>query len=141
MTTSPLLNTIAIDDIISANIYGNSALPNLRNCTVIGTKSGKALINPEAAAVNHANIYPAIPTNINNPIPNDYTAYRYIDVIDGANNRLEIGLPWIVPDSITKDNYGVCLITINNFDPNRVSELTDLLTSYDFTDFNLTLSN
>ena len=139
MSKSIAITDIAIDDVIALNIYGNSALPNMRNCVVNSWKSGKALNVPETAAVNHANILPAIPDSVIKANISDYRSYQYIDVTDANGVRYEIGISWIVPDSVTRIDRSVCLITIGDFDTTRLTELTDLLKSYDFNNVTITL--
>ena len=127
MSKAIMLLELALNDIISFNTYGTGAINNVVNGVYLGSYIGLALRNPGVAATNHANVYPAIPVNPILPVPNNYTKYNYLLIRLADNSLVEIGIPWIIPVSLTRQDRKQAIIVLKDFDPDQLSSLNELL--------------
>ena len=138
MATAITIKDLQANDIISFNCYGNGAINNVVNGVYLGSYDGTIIRNPAIAAVNHANIYPAIPANLN--IPNNYTLYPYIAIKLADDSIIEIGIPWIMVVSLTRLDRKQAVILLNDFDNSRLIELNELLDINGFLNHTITVS-
>ena len=116
----------------SCTFYGQS-LNNITQGVIVGKHNGTVLRDPQTANVNHINVYPTIPNQVQQNIPNDYTKYDYILVklLDGT--LAEIGLPWIVPESITIHQVANTTITVPDCDQAGAAPILALIRSIGYT--------
>lgn len=137
MASSIKINEVKLGDIISLNIYG-VGLNNIVSAEVVAFTTGKYLSNKPAAALNHANIYPTIADNAN--IPDNYQAYDYIQLKRVDGDVIEIGKPWIIPLSVTRQERVTALVAIPDFDNNDIVRLKSVLANAGWSESIITLS-
>lgn len=128
MAETAKIADLKLGDVISANLYGAGVNQNLSNVTITGFISGIALVNPQAAAVNHANIYSSLPNVPGNVTPDNYTRYNYIVVKSIDGSKREVGIPWINPSTLSRLVRQTATVTITDFDISQLQILQDMLT-------------
>lgn len=126
------LDQILSNDIISFSTFGNNIIPNVMNARVLAIESGDGLINPSQAAVNAANIYPAIPKPPGTVLSKDYTTYRYLRLKLADGSQVEIAEPWINQISLSRLVRSVATVVIHDFDPSQQQTLLNLLAAKGF---------
>lgn len=132
MAETVTLNQVQSGDVISFTTYGSSIIPNVVNAKVLAVESGDGLINPTQAAVNAANIYPAIPNPPGIVLSRDYTSYRYLRLKLADGSQVEIAEPWINPVSLSRMVRSVATVVIHDFDPTQQQNLLSYLAAKGF---------
>lgn len=123
------LSALQIGDVISFHLYGTTTVPNVTNGVLLGTIGGGILSGPELAAATHANIFGSLPEP---KPPNDYTKYTYLIIRTSDDTRYEIGIPWIITESLTRHERAVCTIILRDFDTSKKDLLLRLLETHGF---------
>lgn len=90
--------------------------------------TGYAGFNPVTA---HANIYPYLPTGA----PTDYNSYEYVLVTFANGNEGVVGLPWIIPESVSEVTGITVTVTLTNQSTSAVDDITKALVLNGITDF------
>lgn len=137
MPESTTVNNLIIGDVISFNTYG-SVVPNVLNGTFLGIEAGTALRVPNVAAVNHATVYSALPSNP--PTPNNYTQYNYIYIKLSNGTTVEIGMPWIIPASLTRLLRSTLTLVLSDIDPLQLPSIENMLNANGYTNYTTSLS-
>lgn len=117
-------NLMKIGDKVSCVIYGGT-LPNIVTSTVVGFSRGDSLRDPVTAANSHVNIYPALP--VGHDIEDDYRSYEYVVLRKPDTSIIEIGIPWIRPETLERLERKTVRVEISDFDENRLNELKEVL--------------
>ena len=123
---------LVLGDILSFNLYGGGAVNNVANGKLVAITGGDVLRDPTLAAVNHANVYPSIPENLVSPVPNDFSLYNYLTIKLANDDIVEIGVPWVITDSLLRQTRHVVKVTLTDFDTTRLPILKEALTTYGF---------
>jgi hypothetical protein len=123
---------ILSNDVISFTTYGSSIIPNVVNAKVLAIESGDGLVNPTQAAVNAANIYPAIPNAPGAILSRDYLSYRYFRLRLADGSQVEIAEPWINPVSLSRMVRSTATVVIHDFDPTQQQNLLSILAAKGF---------
>lgn len=118
------ISNVILDDVVSFSTY-SGALSDIADGIVVGFSAGSTLRDPTNAATRHANIWPAIPEE--DLIANDFTSYDYVLIRKTDNQLIEIGIPWIIPVTLTRSLRATATIIINDFDPNKKDAIRELL--------------
>ena len=128
MSESVAIAALKPGDTVSFNLYGVGSSSNILNATLMAIELGSGLRNPAQAAANHANLYSSLPISNSNPVPNNYTGYNYLLLKNPNGEFVEIGLPWIIPNTVTRLTRQTCTIVLHDFDSGQVSALASYLT-------------
>lgn len=131
---------LKIGDILTCNLYGNGAINNISEGTLIGFSSGDALRDPGNAASNHANIFPTLPNNPDNPVLDDYSSYEYLVIRKTDDAIIEVGVPWLQPASLSRLDRKTATVTIGDFDDSRLTTLRNILEVNGFTKLTITVA-
>ncbi len=143
MSVIATLSQLKVKDVVSWSHYSTINPPNIVEAEIVGFIASNGLRAPETAAANHGNIYSSLPVVNGIVTPNDYTKYDYIllrkqigvDVGPPATPiyaYYEIGIPWIVPASITRTNRESLILQIDDFDTNRLDAIVRILKNNGF---------
>lgn len=124
MSISIQMSDIKLGDVISATLYGN-AIPSINEAKVIGFSQGNALRDPSSGAINHANIYAALPAG--SEVDDDYQSYEYLVLRKQDQTIIEIGKPWVRPESLVRLERKTLRLEISDFDESRLAEFKELL--------------
>lgn len=116
---------LVIKDTISFSCYGIGIINNVVNGTLIGISDGANLRDPTTAAINHSNIYAALPI-VPAPTPNDFTKYNYLVIKLTNNSIIEIGIPWVNISTLVRLTRQSVSVLVNDFDGNT-QRLKDIL--------------
>lgn len=127
-------------DVLTFNNYGTAIVPDVTGGTLLGTISGGALRDPATAATHHANIFSALPVSPLEPLEDNYTKYDYLTIRLTDESIVEIGIPWLIPASLTRLLRKTALVVIPDFDEGRLSILNELLSVNGFNNVVITVS-
>lgn len=120
------IKDVVIGDTVSFTLYGAGVIPAVTNGVVVGFTTGEALRDPVTATVHHANVLPTIPA-AENEIMGDYTSYQYLTIRLAGGDIIEMGVPWIIPVSLTRSYRSTATLTLQDFNPSRRADLLELL--------------
>ena len=145
MPTVAKVAELKIGDVCSWIHYGGSVAP-IVDGTIVGFSGGMNLVAPDTAAINHANTLPAIPVG-DDTITNDYRGFDYIvvramGIVEGLPAEVirEVGIPWIIPGSVTRQYRQTLTIQISDFDEAQLPLIRKILRNNGFGKFNTNIS-
>lgn len=139
------IKDLVIGDVCSWIHYGGSVAP-IVDGTIVGFTGGMNLVAPDSATINHANTLPAIPLGDDVISPDyrefDYIVVRYMGIVDGAPGLVtrEIGIPWIIPGSVTRQYRQTLTIQISDFDESQLPLIRKILRNNGFGKFTTNVS-
>lgn len=130
------ISELKVGDTVSWNHYSVVNPINITEGEIVGFTHGKFLTDARAvqAAQNHASVYNAIPVGTV-VVPNDFTKYDYITVrviteivLDvPVYSVYDIGVPWIIPASVSRFFRESVVITLDDFDVSKLDALLRIL--------------
>lgn len=141
MSTPVAIANLKVGDTVSWNHYSVVNPINITEGEIVGFTHGKFLTDSRAvqAAQNHASVYNAIPVG-NVIVPNDFTKYEYITVrvvtsMDNTDPQnpipvyttYDIGVPWIIPASVSRFFRESIVITLEDFDVSKLDAVLRIL--------------
>ena len=139
MSTPIALKDIAMGDKLTFNLYGNSDISSVDNAKVVATSiSYELLTSPVVAATRHSAIFADIPNNEN--LQNDYRSYPYLVVELDDGSRYEIGIPWVITESLLIIPAETLLITIKGkgvFTETDKGAILEALKAYGYSDISM----
>lgn len=128
-----------IGSIVSFTMHGSGVLPPVNKGKVIGVLSAGYIKEVSTAATTHSNVYSAAmdPTGIYT----EYDTYDYLIVDVGYGTLLEIGLPWIISESIESfTSQSTATVVIRNYDPANGNLLLKVLSSIGMDDVTVSIT-
>lgn len=130
------IKDLEIGDVINMTLYGNGDIRNVVNGKLLSIVSGQLLREPVNASLNHANIFPLIPTNLN--IIDNFRSYNYL-IVELNNDLYEIGIPWVQLSSLQRNIRGQAIVKISDFDHTRLTDLVNVLNRGGFSNNTITM--
>ena len=122
---------VVLFETVAFNMYGN-VLPNVLQGKISGIYDYSSLRKPQEAIANHTNIYPTIPTAIQETVSDNYKDLTYINIkVDGLDD-IELAIEWIIPSTYVKLNLRSINILLQDVDDNKVELLKAILVSEGF---------
>lgn len=109
------IDSITTGMTISCTIYGNIGGRNQYSGKVASIISGEFVPQTSNADVNHANIYPTLPTERKERFTNNYATYKYVQLALDDGSMAYLGLPWIIDTTITEVGESRLDLQIGNF--------------------------
>lgn len=123
-----ILTNESIGSKFSFMLYGSIGTVRTMEATLVGIGSYSMLPPESGADINHANIWPEVPSEIRDTYQDNPAAYAYAVFITASSERYYIGIPWINASTITVITTKRATVTISNFNGD-VSRLYALLES------------
>lgn len=136
MATVPIDSTLN-KKTVSFKLYPSSIITNdFTNCVVLGVVSVDAVtqINP---AEMHVIVYPTLPSGA----VNDYAGYDYVLVKLASGLVTAVGVPWIIPDTVTVVDGIKIVVTINNQNLDFAGTVRKILVSNEIVDFQISVTS
>lgn len=101
--------------------------------TLIGTITSPAVPPTANAAINHANIWPSIPAEIQAQLSDDYRSYKYIILQQADGTIRYIGTAWIITEATIIVGTFSAVITVVDMESDRRAFIRALLEENGFT--------
>lgn len=130
----------SLGDVMSFQTYAPAVLgnqyQNVVALEIIGSDTTR-FYNFDAYAV-HANVFPLLPVG---STPDDPRKYRYLVVQNGNGDKLVVGLPWIIENSVTVQTLQQAVIIVPNVRTEDLPILRQAITAQGKAIASITLEN
>lgn len=121
-----MADPLAFGNIVSFQVYGGNIIGNdFRNVKVIGIYSADntRAHNYDPIAM-HQQLYPHLPDEIKAGVPDRYSAYAYYQFEMASGERIIVGAPYIVTDSIEAGGSLTAYIEVADVNASDLSKMT-----------------
>lgn len=119
MTSISRVEDIVPGDVISFSLYG-SLYPAYSEVRVVGVTLGTYLRAVDTAATRHANLRYAF-SNIE--YQDTFSSYNYLTVRTQSLSTDEVGLPWIIPETLAFSIKRGTQYTVTDIDVNTIQTI------------------